>query len=134
MGDIRRYTSFFHDGSITDISHTDNVIIISMESAEMDIEDVKDDITLAKDDRIRGRLHIEGIKNIEINNEPFNEIVKKIYDDGGIFDFEIEQNSIELSIDWVNYPPKPKVDEFSVIKIQAKKIWWENLPGQTGFA
>jgi hypothetical protein len=26
----------------------------------------------------------------------------------------------------VNFPPKPEINDFSVIKIEAEKIWWEN--------
>jgi hypothetical protein len=121
MSDITKYTDFFHDGSVTDIDHVGDELIISMESAEMSEEDVKDD-------RIRGKLHVEGIKDIKINHKPFLKIIKKVYDDGGIFNFEIKKNSIELSIDWVNFPPKAKANEFSVIKIEAEKIWWENIP------
>ena len=99
-----------------------------MESSEMDEEDIKNDIILAKDDRLRGKLHIEEIKSIQINDKPYLEIVKKMYDEGGIVNFEIAKNSIMLSIDWVNFPPKPEVNDFSIIKIEAEKIWWENIP------
>ena len=71
MNDIRKYVDFFHDGSITDINHFGNKMTISMESAEMDEEDVKGDIILGKDDRIRGKLHIEGIQCIpKLPQEP----------------------------------------------------------------
>ncbi len=128
MGDINKYVDFFHDGSIIDIDHIGNKMTISMESAEVDEEDIKDDIALAKDARIRGKLHIEKIKSIIINNKPYLEIVKKIYDEGGIVNFEITKNSVLLSIDWVNFPPNQKINEFSVIKVEAEKIWWENIP------
>ena len=128
MIDINKYADFFHDGSIIDIDHIGNKMIISMESAEVDEEDIKDAITIAKDARIRGKLHIEGIKSVRINNKPYLEIIKKIYDEGGIVNFEITNNSVILSIDWVNFPPNPKINEFSVIKIEAEKIWWENIP------
>lgn len=129
MIDINKYADFFHDGSIIDIDHIGNKMIISMESAEVDEEDVKGGITLAKDARIRGKLHIEEIKSVRINNKPYLEIIKKIYDEGGIVNFEIAKNSVMISIDWVNFPPNPKINEFSDIKIEAKKIWWENIPG-----
>jgi hypothetical protein len=125
---IKKYTSFFHDGSVLDIQHVNDKMILSMESAEMDKDDIKDDITLSKDDRIRGKLHIEKIKRIKLNKKLFLGTIKKTYDDGGIFDFEIKKNSVELSIDWVNFPPKTEVNDFSVIKIEAEKIWWENIP------
>jgi hypothetical protein len=126
--DISKYTAFFHDGSIMDIQHIKNKIEISMASAEMDEEDVKDDNILSKDDSIQGKLHIEGIKSIEISGKPFSGIIQKLYDNGRIFDFVIMNNFVELLIDWVNFPPKPEINEFSIIKIEAEKIWWENIP------
>src|SRR3972149_3210149 len=125
---ISKYSAFFHDGSIMDIRHTKDKIEFSMASAEMDREDVGDDIHLSKDDSIQGKLHIEGVKNIKINKKTFRGVIKKIYDNGRIFDFEIKKNGVEISIDWVNFPPKNEVDEFTVIEIEAKKIWWENIP------
>jgi hypothetical protein len=76
---INKYTDFFHDGSINSIDHIGNEMLIYMESAEMDEEDVKDDIVLSEDDRIRGKLHVEGIKSIKINDEPFLGTIRKIY-------------------------------------------------------
>lgn len=45
------------------------------------------------------------------------------FDKGRIFDFEIKETIVELDIIWVNYPPHPNVDDFSIITIKAKKIW-----------
>ena len=50
------------------------------------------------------------------------------FDKGRIFDFEIKGKIIELDIEWVNYPPRLNVTDFSTIKIKAEKIWWENIP------
>ena len=126
--DISKYTAFFHDGSIIDIQHIGGKIEFSMASAEMNEEDIKDDVVLSRDDSIQGKLHVEGIKCIKINNEQYLELIEKIYDEGEIFDLEITKNSIELSINRVNFPPKSKVNEFSTIQIEAEKIWWENIP------
>ena len=125
---ISNYTAFFHDGSIMDIRHIGDKVEFFMASAEMDEEDIKDDIVLSKDDSIQGKLHVEGITSVVIDKQPFLGKITKKYDNGKIFDFEITNNSIELSINWINFPPKPEVNEFSVIKIEAKKIWWENIP------
>jgi hypothetical protein len=50
------------------------------------------------------------------------------YDYGSIFDFNIKDDTIELQISWRNSPQKPYVNDFSTIIINAKKIWWENIP------
>ena len=44
---INNYTPFFHDGSIIDISHDRDTIVVSMESAEMDEDDLKRESTQA---------------------------------------------------------------------------------------
>ena len=127
---LKNYTSFFHDGSINAINHIGNKITISMESAEMDEEDVKDDIDLSKDDRIRGKLHIEGTKSIKENNQSYTDILRMKYADAEIFHLEVNQNKVELQIKWGSYPPKPCIEDFSTIEIEAENIWWENTPNQ----
>jgi hypothetical protein len=115
------------------IRHIGDTIEFSMASAEIDEEDIKDDIDLSKDDSIQGKLHIEGVKSIIIDKRPFSGKIMKKYDNGRIFDFEITGHSVEFSVDWVNFPPKSPVNEFSVIKIEAEKIWWENIPDLEAF-
>lgn len=126
--DFSNYTDFFHDGSVIDIKNVGDKIEIFMKSAEIDREELMGEIALSKEDRIIGKLHIEGIESININKKDFLQKLTKKYDLGKIFDFEIKKNLVELSIDWVDFPPKPQVNEFSNIKIKAKKIYWENLP------
>lgn len=99
-----------------------------MESAEIDEEDIKDNIVLSKNDRIRGKLHIEGIKRIKQNDHPYHEILTMRYKDAEIFHFEIYQNKVEFQIKWCSYPPTPYIEDFSTIEIEAEKIWWENMP------
>ena len=99
-----------------------------MESAEMDKEDLTDDILLSNDDSIKGKLYINGIHSITINKEPFVGILKKTYDHGSIFELSIKKKSIELCVEWVDFPPKPRRTDFSVIKIKAEKIYWNNIP------
>ncbi|MGL4540356.1 MAG: hypothetical protein ACRCU0_05205 [Candidatus Rhabdochlamydia sp.] len=128
---IEYYAQFFHDGAIVSIKHHHNNIEISMQSAQMDLEDLKDDTKLSEHDRIKGKLHLENIKTISIDEIPFFETWQMSYDKGGIFDFIVDKQTVELQIIWKNFPPKPDVpavDEFSTIKITAEKIWWENIP------
>ena len=126
--DISKYTDFFHDGSILDIDHNNDSIELSMSSAEMDEDNLKDPIELSNDDCIVGKLHIEGIKRIIVDDKLLDKPLKKVYDDGQIFDFEIINNAVTLSTQWSNYPPNPEVDDFSVITIEGTKIYWENIP------
>ena len=125
---ISEYTAFFHDGSLIEIDHKNDKIELSMSSAEMDEEDLKEPIELSEDDCIIGKLHIEGVKSIIVNDELLEKPLKKEYDNGHIFDFEINDSTVTLAIQWVNYPRKPETNYFSVTTIEGTKIYWENIP------
>lgn len=124
---IADYTSNFHDGSIIDIKHEINRIEISMESAEITEEDMKEDFPLSEHDTIKGKLHLEEVKSIKECNSYLN-FLKMKHEDATIFHFKINNNKVELQIIWGTYPPNPPVDDFSTIEIEAEKIWWENIP------
>jgi hypothetical protein len=130
--DLKKYTSFFHDGSIVAIYHVRKKITLTMESAEMDAEDIKDDIILSKDDRIRGRLHIEGVKIVKENGQIYSDFLKMKCKDAEIFHFEIGRNKVEIQIKWFSYPSNPCIENFSIIEIDAEKIYWENIPDFSG--
>ncbi len=126
--DISEYAAWFHDGSLIEIFHSKNKIELSLESAELTYEDVPKGITLSKHSTIKGKLHLDGVKKITVDDSLFEGILKKEYDGGGIFDLEIKDDNVEISIKWSNYPPKPRVTDFSTITINAENIWWENIP------
>ena len=132
--DISKYTAYFHDGSLFHVLHKGNKMELSMSSAEMDEEDVGKSIVLSRDNCIQGKLHLEGIKQIKINESLVENELKLLYDNGKIFDFEVSKNSIKLDIIWIDYPPKPEIDEFSTIEIEAEKIWWETIPNLESFS
>ena len=52
---ISKYTAYFHDGSLVAIEYGKNntELTLTLESAEVDPEDIKDPIPLSKDDRIK---------------------------------------------------------------------------------
>lgn len=125
---IANYADFFHDGSITEISQSGNNIEISMQSAEVHEEDLKDPIVLSKYHRIKGKLHLEGVKRILDNNQELFEKVRMLYDSGGILHLEIKKDCVKLDLEWRNYPPHPKVVAYSFYEIKAEKIWRENIP------
>ena len=126
--DISKYTSFFHDGSIMNIEHIGSNLIFTMGSAEMDKEDLKDNIALSKNNRIKGKLHIDGVQTIIIDDQSFLGKMKQEYDHGDILHLTIKNNFVELTVEWIDFPPKVEREFFSVIQIEAKKIYWENIP------
>ena len=125
---IEKYTAYFHDGALIDIQHSNNQIILSLESAEIDISDLKDPIQLSERNSFKGKLFLKCVNSVRINDISFYGKLKMKYDSGSIFDLKIEKNRIEISLSWENFPPKPSVNDFDTIKIEAKEIQWENIP------
>lgn len=73
-----KYTSYFHDGALLGISHSKNSISISLESAEINLKNISSSLQLSVNRRLKGKLHIEGIKNVIENQKEFTEkLVKK---------------------------------------------------------
>lgn len=125
---VIKYGPYFHDGSLIDIEQVDQEYLLSMESAEMDLEAIEDDVVLSERKTIKGKLHLEKIQSIWINDLLFHGELKMLYDYGTIFDLNFQQNRVELQISWRNAPGKPEVNDFSTVVVQADKIWWENIP------
>lgn len=125
----KAFTSHFHDGSIIDITHTPDKITISMESAEIAPEDPPEKSILTVHNTLKGILHLKQIQSIRIDKQFCQESLHMKADSAGILDFEINENSIRLFIEWVNYPPHAKlINTYSEIIIEANKIYWENIP------
>lgn len=125
---IKNYLNEFHDGALLAIERRGQGYIFSLESAEMDCSDMKEGLSLSERGTIKGKLHLDIVKSIKINELTFEGELKMKYDYGSIFDFDIQDNVVELQISWRNAPQKPYVNDFSTIIIKAKGIWWENIP------
>lgn len=125
---IANYTSYFHDGSIIDIYHDQSIVILSMESAEISPEENLDNIVLSKRLTIKGKLHLEGVDLITENEKQISVLLKMLYDSAGILHLKIDGTTVSLDLEWVNFPPHPNVTTYSFYTINAKKIWWENIP------
>lgn len=129
--DLSKYSGYFHDGSLINFKHEGNTIEITMSSAEIIPEHITENMPPLNKNRITGNLCLEGIRNIKINNEPFSGILKKTHDSGSILDFEVLNSKVVLGIEWTDYPPKPRKSDFSLIEIEADKVYWENTPDLT---
>jgi len=125
---IISYAHYFHDGNLFNISILRNEIAFQMCSAEVDFSEIGKNLTLSKDHRIRGILHLKTIQDVYITGEYKLEKLFDVFNLGTILDFEIRNKSIELGILWENYPPKLRTNTFTTIVIQADSIWWENTP------
>lgn len=122
------YTSYFHDGSIIDISHNQSVIILSMESAEISPNENLNNIILSEHLTIKGKLHLENVGLITENEKQILTTLRMLFDSAVILHFKIVDTTVSLDLEWVNFPPHPKVTSYSFYAINARKIWWENLP------
>lgn len=125
---IKKYLSEFHDGALLAIEHVGQDYILSLESAQMDRLDMKDDLSLSERGTIKGKLHLVSGQSIKMNESMVENELKMKYNYGSIFYFAIKDNLIEIQISWRNAPKKSYINEFSTIVIKAENVWWENIP------
>ena len=130
---IADYTAFFHDGSLLAIDIEDKGITLTLESAEIDPNEIEDVKILSKSNTLFGKLHLKNIKSIKLNRKVYTGVFHKFYDDGEILDFEVYPNEIFLLIEWSNFPPKPKTNDVSRIEIETDEIYWENMSWAEGY-
>ena len=124
--DISKYTAYFHDGGLIDIEHIGNKICLPMISAEIGEDDLVDVQLLSEDHRLKGKLHLEGVRNIWIDEQPFHGVLHKEYDSGNIFDFKWENHTVILIASWSNYPPKDRYQtDLFCYRFNADRIFWE---------
>ena len=127
--DIQKYAGYFHDGIVYDIKQSENELIFSLESAELRPEWNEDNIVLSKRNSICGRIHLLGVRKIIIDEKISTDQLEMTYDEGNIYDLEVNSNRVLLCASWENYHPKtPEVTDFFIYKIEAEKIYWENIP------
>ena len=126
---IEKYTSYFHDGTVHAIYHKEKRIVFSMESSQLESDWNKDNIQLSKNSTISGKLYADQVIDIQIDGKKFHNLLKKTSGSSDIYDLCIQKNKILLLIGWINYPPKPPLDnQVFTIEIEAEHIFWENIP------
>lgn len=123
--EIKKYTSYFHDGSVISIKQENNKIEILMESAEIPSEWNITNIPLSSYKTITGKLTLFGVKSISVNDSQVKQINQN-HDDGEVLRFRIDENTVDLAIEWCDYPPKERKFQFEHIVIQASQIEWKN--------
>lgn len=124
--DIQKYVSYFHDGSIVSLQQHNKIVELWMESSEI-LPEWGVDIFLSKNNTIKGKLIIYGIRNISVNNIPI-ENAERNYFDGEILKLKINEKSVDLLIGWWNYIPGNSETIFEHINIRGDRIEWENIP------
>lgn len=125
---IIKYKDYFCDGTLLDVEHGENQIDFFLESAEVDPEEIEDELVLSKENRIKGKLSLKNVTSLKIENEPYLSPFIKEYDDGEILDFNIQGDELSFLIEWKNFPPKARSTKISKIEVKAKKVEWEDIP------
>lgn len=125
---IEPYTAYFHDGSVLDIFQDANQLVFYLESAEIKKEFKVERSLLSADSRLKGNFCIPKGAEIILDNEVFKGVLLKIHDSGRILDWEIAGNQIYLLIEWRDFLPKPKTNDFTEIKITSDDFVW--IPDQ----
>ncbi len=95
----------FHDGCIIDVINKNSHLEIVMESAELSEEEIHDTALLSKYNTLRGKLHLEAISEIKVNERKIETPLKKPRDGGNISSFTIDNHIVVISAYWSNYPP-----------------------------
>lgn len=120
----------FHDGYLIEVQHHGDKMEISMESAQISQDDMNDNLELSNHETLKGKLHLENIKEIKVNDQSFYEKFKKPHDEGDVYNFDIQDNKVTLIIAWQDHPPSMSLetDMWCTYEIEAEKIYWENIP------
>ena len=87
--DIKSYVDYFHDGSLIDIENINHDIVITLESAEIEPNEINDHTILSKSNTLYGKLQLKQVKAVKLDNEMYEKPLIKLYDDGEILDLEI---------------------------------------------
>lgn len=130
--DIEKLTGYFHDGGFIGAKRKENNIELYLHSCEITDDEPVDKEILSTESMIRGKLSLIGIKWMTVDNKEDKEIPWKEYDDAEILDLEINDNKVFLLVEWINFPPKTYASDTGTIKIEAEKVYWENIPDLPG--
>lgn len=127
---LSQYAGYFHDGSIHDIMHYKDSLVISIESAQLLPEWYWDrkKLPLSKRDTISGKLYFVHVNSLKQDDKPSHEAFKMVYEGCEVFDIKIEVHKIKMLVTWEQYLPKRERTDMVCIEIEADKIYWENIP------
>jgi hypothetical protein len=125
---IEKYFAYFHDGWICEIQQVGDRLSLSMVSADMDPKEMTDNIPLSSHGSIDGKLHILGVSSIksECDLEVFYTKLEETKNfeifNLGLSYLDNQKIRIELMGEFF------RDDNFYIIEIKAKEIYWEPIP------
>ena len=128
--DIEKYD--FHDGYIIDIKHIKGSVAISMESAQIDTEEVCGTYELSEHKTLKGKLHLDGVKKIILNEKRCLDQLEMVDMEGNISSLDFDSQRMYLVINWMPHPPTTeKKESWYAYEIYCEHIYWENIPNLT---
>ncbi len=123
--DIKKYDAYFHDGCLLQINHDKDSVTFLLVSSEMNPEEFEEKLPLCKDNYLRGKLHIEGVSKILLNEKEFKGKLAMQHDYAGIYNLEISTNKVFLFINWCDNGPKATIDYPPLeLVIESKRVYW----------
>ncbi len=122
--DIRPYTGI----STMELLFLSNkkTIVIWMESSEILADDIID-VPLSNLKTISGKLNLREVKKIYYD-DVLIDVIEKDFDYAEIFEFSIEDDIVDLLVEWRKNNQKPQTMNLEHLFIHASKIEWENIP------
>jgi hypothetical protein len=124
------FTAFFHDGSITHIQHENENICITLESAEMKKEDLRDcNIRLNSEPflQLKGVLVLESVRSVELNDALQSEDISMLDDECNVIRFDFFENKVEFFVEWYHFPVEINAQKYMSISIEFDKAKWINF-------
>lgn len=90
---IQKYGAYFHDGSLIAIEQAKNELVLSLDSAEVSLDEIQEKIVLSEHSTIKGKLHLDSIqKAYESDREISPNEISMLHDSGGILHLKISSH------------------------------------------
>jgi len=121
---ISKYATYFHDGTISDVSKKSEDAVFTMRSATLEKDENKDNVPLGRYGAIRGKLYLIKIFDFKINNEHVS-LNKLIYKQGEILHLKFYKNQIFLDVIWFSDDGS---DIYQELSFSVKDYFFENIP------
>ncbi|MBF5058913.1 hypothetical protein [Candidatus Neptunochlamydia vexilliferae] len=122
--DIRKYLEFFERGEILGVIYKGDKVFLTLESSYINPKAVDNRTILSKNCTLRGKLVLQRVESYCLDNKKTQPPKKQLFAGGKIVKLELKQTVAEIVFEYKEQSIKKRV----AVKIEAQKIYWENLP------
>ncbi|MDP1834320.1 MAG: hypothetical protein Q8K75_00175 [Chlamydiales bacterium] len=121
--EIAAYAGYFHDGRLNDLIRENGDLILVIESAQIDPNEITQNVPLSNRSTLRGKLILEKLKRAHIEGDAACGLAKiGLY--GNIIDLSIAQTSVELALAW-KYCGDKRLEYFVNLLLEAENVYWK---------